>query len=130
MVIVRLSKKAFTLIEMLVAIVIIGISIIGLMEMSVITMRNNVKNEIRNSAIRVLTNHINKIRAEEYEDIKTTIKEKVVKIRNFSVTFTLSDIVSEKTYNSKQYKVVDSTISWNYLGKSYNYTIHTVVNND
>ncbi len=119
------SNRAFTLIEMLVAIVIIGISIMGLMEMSIVVMNNNLRNEIRNKAVETLSNHVNNLTTNSYDNITTGTITDIEKIRNFDEQFTISDNVTTDSSGSKN---IQSTINWTYRGINYSYTIDTVVN--
>ncbi len=122
------SNKAFTLIEMLVAMIIIGISIMGLMEISVVVMNNNLKNEIRNKAVETLSNHVSSITGMGYDgiqDVNGKVSCDNETIRNFKEQFTIVDNIS--TDSSAESKNITSTISWMYKGQSYDYTINAVV---
>jgi len=120
------SNNGFSLIELLVAMVIIGISIIGLMEMSAVVMNNNLKNEIRNTAIEILSNHVSDLSSKPYDNVPVGVLTKVETeaIRNYKEQFTIVDNI---TLLSSGYKNIASKISWNYRNKSYNYTTNTVV---
>jgi len=120
------SNNGFSLIELLVAMVIIGISIIGLMEMSAVVMNNNLKNEIRNTAIEILSNHVSDLSSRPYDNVPVGVLTKVETeaIRNYNEQFTIVDNI---TLLSSGYKNIASKISWNYRNKSYNYTTNTVV---
>jgi len=120
-------NKAFTLIEMLVAIVIIGISIMGLMEMSTVVMKNNLRNEARNKAIEVLGNHIQDLTSKGYDNIASGLStdNNTEQIRNISITFMATDNVSDNASTNTKY--IDSKISWSCCGKNYSYGTKTVV---
>jgi prepilin-type N-terminal cleavage/methylation domain-containing protein len=123
------SNKGFSLIELLVALVIIGVSIMGLMEMSIIVMDNNLRNEIRNKAIETLSNHVSNLTSMNYDNVSegtSTISDNE-KIRNFQKQFTIIDNVTSNATSSKN---ITSKINWTYRGKSYNYTMDTVVNKE
>ena len=123
--IVKLNN-GFTLVELLVSIVIIAICVIGLMSLSTVIMRNNVKNEIRNKAVEVLTNYVDNITNQDFGDITvgnfTDIDN--VTIRSFSATYTISGNITSPSTNEKD---INATISWTYRGKNYSYNIETVV---
>ncbi len=123
--IVKLNN-GFTLVELLVSIVIIAICVIGLMSLSTVIMRNNVKNEIRNKAVEVLTNYVDNITNQDFGDITvgnfTDIDN--VTIRSFSATYTISGNVTSPSTDEKD---INATISWTYRGKNYSYNIETVV---
>ena len=119
-------NNGFTLVELLVSIVIIAICVIGLMSLSTVIMRNNVKNEIRNKAVEVLTNYVDNITNQDFGDITvgnfTDIDN--VTIRSFSATYTISGNVTSPSTDEKD---INATISWTYRGKNYSYNIETVV---
>ena len=119
-------NNGFTLVELLVSIVIIAICVIGLMSLSTVIMRNNVKNEIRNKAVEVLTNYVDNITNQDFGDITvgnfTDIDN--VTIRSFSATYTISGNITSPSTNEKD---INATISWTYRGKNYSYNIETVV---
>ena len=120
-------NKGFTLVELLVSMVIIAICVIGLMNLSIVIMRNNVRNEIRNKGIEIVTNYVDNVTNQSFDDIT---------VGNF--TDTASEQIREKllfTYNisgdvtnpSTDEKDINATISWTYREKNYNYNIETVV---
>jgi prepilin-type N-terminal cleavage/methylation domain-containing protein len=122
------SNKAFTLIELMVALAIISISIAALMETSVVVMRNNLRNEIRNKAIAILSNHVDNLSNQSYDAINPgvfSISDNKT-IRNFTESFAISDNITKDSSTNGKY--ITSKISWIYSGKTYDYTINTVVN--
>jgi prepilin-type N-terminal cleavage/methylation domain-containing protein len=121
------SNKAFTLIELMVALAIISISIVALMETSVVVMRNNLRNEIRNKAIAILANHVDNITSSGYNNLTSGVyPQPPENIRNFTESFTISDNITKDSSTNGKY--ITSKISWSYGGKTYDYTINTVVN--
>ncbi len=121
------SNRGFSLIELLVAMVIIGVSVTGLMELSAVVMDNNLKNEIRNTAVEILSDHVNDLSNRPYNNVPTGVltQVEIKAIRNFYERFTIIDNI---TVFSSGYKNIASKISWNYRNKNYNYTTDTVVN--
>jgi prepilin-type N-terminal cleavage/methylation domain-containing protein len=122
---VRLNK-GFTLVELLVAIAIIAICVIGLMSLSIAITRNNVRNEIRNKAIEVLTNYVDNVTNQSFGDITVGnfTDTATGKIRSFSSTYNISGSVTNPSTDEKD---ISATISWTYREKIYNYNIETVV---
>jgi len=119
-------NKGFTLIELLVSIVIITISIIGLMNLSIVITRNNLKNEIRNKAIEIVTNYVDNMTSQSFDDIATgnSTDNASAEIRNFTLTYTITDNVTNPTTNEKD---ISATIDWQYRSKNYSYNVQTVV---
>ena len=127
------SNKAFSLIEVLVAIVIIGISIMGLMEMSIVVMKNNLKNEMRNKAVEVLDNHLRDLTSKGYYNIRKLIEagtgiiydEDNESVRNINVKFEIVDNITENTLTNTLN--ISSEVKWKCCGKDYSYEVETVV---
>lgn len=123
--IVKLNK-GFTLVELLVSMVIIVICVIGLMNLSIVITRNNVKNEIRNKAVEIVTNYVDNMTDQNFDDITVgnfTDTDNAT-IRSFSATYTISGNVTSPSTDEKD---INATISWTYREKNYNYNIETVV---
>jgi len=121
------SSEAFSLIEVLVAIVIIGISIMGLMEMSIVVMRNNLKNEMRNKAVEMIDNHLQNLVNQSYDNITVGVSfySDNESIRNISVEFKIVDNITKDA--SIEAKIINSEIKWKCCGKDYGYEVKTVV---
>ena len=123
------SNKAFSLIEVLVAIVIIGISIMGLMEMSIVVMKNNLRNEMRNKAVEVLDNHLRDLTSRGYYNIKKLVGIRHdadnESVRNINVKFEIVDNITENTLTNTLN--ISSKVTWKCCGEDYSYEVETVV---
>ena len=133
--IVKLNK-GFTLVELLVSMVIIAICVIGLMNLSIVITRNNVKNEIRNKAVEIITNTVDNITSSGILDFNntTTIDIATLVGNGGNVTGQVRGKLNQKYYisgnvtsPSTDEKDINATISWTYREKNYNYNIETVV---
>ena len=123
-------NKGFTLVELLVSMVIIAICVIGLMNLSITIMRNNVRNEIRNKGIEVVTNYVDNVTNQSFDDITVgnftdTASEQIREELLF--TYNISGSVTPDDPSSPKEKDINATISWTYREKNYNYNIETVV---
>lgn len=123
------SKNGFSLIEVLVAVVILAISLVALMKTSVVVLRNNVKNEVRIKAVETLRNNINRlISSASFDNISSHNLSCKLEIRNFSID---NCIISDNiTYASgvSDTKKIEGTIRWKFMGQNFSYTITTFVN--
>ena len=121
------SNKGFTLVELLVSMVIIAICVIGLMNLSIVITKNNVRNEIRNKAVEIVTNYVDNMTDQNFGDI--TVENLptytyTTTIRSFQFPYTISGNVTSPSTDEKD---INATISWTYRGKNYSYNIETVV---
>lgn len=127
------DKKGFTLIEVLVALVILALLLIGLLSGLMTATDLKIRNMLRNKAIKI---------AQECAEIYRTVKDEssaqntgvckgteiVIgnnKIRlNVDSKYTATPWVSSGTAQTKK---VEITVSWNYKGKEYQYKLETFV---
>ncbi len=121
------SNKGFSLIELLVALVIIGVSIISLMQLSITVLNNNLRNEIRNTAIELLSSHVNDLASEPFDNLTVGSFTSTVYsvIRSIKEKFTILDNITLQPVGNV--KVINSKIVWKFRGNEYNYKITTVV---
>jgi len=121
------SNRGFSLLELMVALVIIGISIISLMQLSVAVLNNNLRNDIRNAAIEILSGHVNDLVSEPFDNISigsyTLTKYKI--IRSIKKKFTILDNITFQPIGS--IKIIDSKVKWKFRDREYQYKITTVV---
>ena len=122
---VRSSESAFTLIEFLVAIVILMVGMLGLLQMVNVALSQSLQNQLRNEAVIVLDTEMAMELAKGYElvDISTT---------NYPIT-------RKVLGNNKQYLVarsgtsfsnsrqVNFQVSWLYKGVSYTHNASSVL---
>ncbi len=120
------KNKGFTLVEALVALVILAILLLGLLSALIITYEHSTRNIIRDEAVKIANEYAETYRNMGIGNIPANQSITVNrKIRNSVVAFTIkvvsSDIVAGKI---KQVKI---TVSWTYKGKTYSHTIETLV---
>ncbi len=120
------KNKGFTLVEALVALVILAILLLGLLSALIITYEHSTRNIIRDEAVKIANEYAETYRNMGIGNIPANQSITVNrKIRNSVVAFTVkivsSDIVAGKI---KQVKI---TVSWTYKGKTYSHTIETLV---
>ncbi len=120
------SNKGFSLLELMVALVIIGISIVSLMQLSVAVLNNNLRNDIRNAAIEILSNHVYDLVSEPFDKISVGIDNftRTRIIRSFWEKYNIFDNVTKPMNN---FVIIDSKVKWKFKGKTYTYEITTVV---
>jgi|Deesub1362A_J573_1020465.scaffolds.fasta_scaffold28121_2 prepilin-type N-terminal cleavage/methylation domain-containing protein len=136
------DREGFTLIEVLFALSIILITMLGLYKVTEMSMMTNMKNVIRDEGVKVAQEVINRIKAIPFDsitpassspgsqwstnDLNNNIGYSTVirNFRQFSVTYTLAVTVTDYSDEIKQ---IDVTVTWPYKGVSYSHTISTMV---
>lgn len=131
------DKRGFTLIEVMIAFVIILIVMLGLHSLTVQVTAVSVKNTIRDEAVKVAEEVMAQVRALPYNEITTmtykqlrqkldpnSSEEKVNRnFRNFSVTYSPS--ISVTPYADA--RIIDVTVTWQYGGTNYSHTISSLI---
>lgn len=118
------DKGGFTLIEVMIAFVIILITMLGLLNLTAQVTAVGVKNTIRDEGIKVAEEIMAQQRALPYDNIVTNTPANLTRnLRNFSVTY--SPTVSVTPYANA--KIIDVTVTWQYRGTNYSHTISSLV---
>jgi type IV pilus assembly protein PilV len=130
---VLLNKKGVTLVEMLIALVILLIVSLALMQTALLGISTNVKNQLRDEAVAVAEMRMNELRSLPFPVLPATndLTEGVYpetgiprSFRGFSITFTPTRTVSVINANSRQITV---DVAWSYKGQSYTHGITTIM---
>lgn len=122
--IVLRDKKGFTLIEIMIAFVIILITMLGLLNLTAQVTAVGVKNAIRDEAAKVAEEVMSQVRGLPYGSIITQNPPAITRnFRNFSMTYTPLVTVTGSSYA----KTIDVTVIWQYRGTNYSHTITSLV---
>ena len=121
------NSKGMSLIEVMIAIVLLMIVSMALMQTSLVGYQTNIQNALREEATRVADEEMSKQRDTAYTALVAGTGTAVVarNFRGFAVDFTITTTITDiSTVNSKQITV---GISWPYRGKTYYHSITTIV---
>ena len=129
------NKRGSSLIELLIAMMILAIVAAALMKSSIIVLQKNVQNEMRDEAVRVAEQRMNEIRsgpggfdnANGGVDLvagAATLPAINRTIRNVPVAYTPSKNVVLLDTNTKQ---VTLTVTWLFRGQQYNHSVMSIV---
>lgn len=123
------NNRGFTLIEFLVAIVILLVGMLGLLQSVNIALEHNMLNQLRNEAVAVADEAMSRELAKPFDLVSTTggtgMSERTVQRRvltgfkNYSVTRSGVDMD-----NSKQ---VTIDVRWHHKRTGYSHTMHGVI---
>jgi len=121
------NNKGFTLVESLVALVILAIALLGLLTGLMVAIDINTRNILRDEAVKI---------ADEYGEIcrnditKCTPSTEERQFRNFKRQYNVDIRIDNPTVTSGSNinaKIVTITVTWQYRGKNYSHTIKTAV---
>jgi prepilin-type N-terminal cleavage/methylation domain-containing protein len=126
------DKRGMTLIEIMIALLLMAIVAVALMQSTLVVINNNVKNELRDAAVSVAEQRMTELRNDQWTDselIAGVVTEPSITrdIRAVSAfPFTPVKTVTDINTNAKQ---VSLTISWTYRGRQYTHSVSTVLRN-
>lgn len=148
------SNRGFTLVEMLVAMVIILVALLGLVQATLLSIEHNLKNLLRDEAVRLAEEQMNVLKSLPINDVsynppsssglKATTNQAVHSIAgnpvvryfgtfpgNYAIYLTINNLTSD---NSR--KSIQVTVGWNYkkelpaqapTGAEFQYTMTSIV---
>jgi type IV pilus assembly protein PilV len=122
--IVRLDKKGFTLIEVLVACVILTIGMLGILETMVLSMQQNLTNFSRDESVRIAEQTMNELRNSDFTLLANGNSTVTRSFKNFSKNFTVTWTVTSLTTNSVAIQVV---VGWTIRGKTYSHSATSIL---
>lgn len=116
------NSSGFTLIEFLVAIVILMVGMLGLLQSVNVALQYNASTQIRNEAVAIGDGQMSRELAKPFDAVSTGTSSRLVTrpylngYRNYSVTRSGADMT-----NSKQ---VNIQVSWIYRGVRYTHEVY------
>ena len=115
---VRSDRAGYSLVEVLVSLLIMMIILLGLLESMRLYVRHNVKNTLRNEAIRIAQGCADLLRNQR------PCNDVVRNFRNFQVRFRVSAVTTPLSSNLNNATI---TVEYDYGSTHYTYTLRTVI---
>jgi prepilin-type N-terminal cleavage/methylation domain-containing protein len=123
------NDKGFTLLELLIAMVILFIAMTAILDFVCTYQRININNTLRNEAIKVVESKIEQFRDKKWDDIADETTTYNVVIRNITVGYTLTVTVQDIGQAPINSRVVQVQATWHY-GKDHVYAAQTIISAD
>ena len=130
---VCLDKKGLTLVEVMIALLILLIVSLALMQTAMVSIDANTKNSLRDEAVKIAEELMGETRSLPFDDFDqngTTDPDPLTmngtvtrQIRNTTITYTTTTVVD--TFNEDN-KEIDITVSWTWAGQLFNHRISTI----
>ncbi len=123
--IVKHDNKGFTLTEVLVAITILTIGMLGALEGLLLYTQHNINNLCRDESVKIAEQKMNELRGISYASItsgSTTIKRK---IKNFEKNFNVEWSVAAISGNSSS---VEVSVKWTIMNKEWGHAVRSIIN--
>lgn len=120
----RSGNKGFTLIEVMVALVILMISMMGILEAMVVAMQQDLENYSRDEAVRIAEQKMNEARNEDFATLasQTSTEDRTYKQR--TRRFTVNRTITALSTNSCS---VQLRVGWTIKGKSHAHSITSII---
>jgi len=122
---VKLNNKAFTLVEVLIAISILTIGMLGALEGLLLYTQYNINNLCRDESVKIAEQKINELRNISYSSLtsgSTIIRRK---IKNFERDFSVEWSVATISINSSS---VEVNVKWTIMNKEWSHAVRTIIN--
>ncbi|WP_119332912.1 prepilin-type N-terminal cleavage/methylation domain-containing protein [Geobacter sulfurreducens] len=121
------GDKGFTLIEVLVAMVIILVGLLGLLQAVNVSMEHNLRNSLRDEAVRVGESTVYGMRRLTFDNLtgETTLKVNRslrASTKEYTVKRNLTDLGGRSTE-------LVVTVEWDYRGTTYQHRVSTIISN-
>jgi len=130
----KTNRKGFTLVEVMVALVILLFVFLALMQIALVSINSNINNLFRDEAVSVAEQHMIFIRNMPFDSVtdtsSTLVSDTRAEIndtrdfRNFPLTFIPQRQVTDHGLDNKQ---VDIRVSWTWKGETFTHSINAVL---
>lgn len=124
------NKNGMTLIEVMIALLILMVVALAVMQTALVGMRVNLQNSMRDEAVNVVDLRMNELRDTAFDSINLgTVNEPAISrsfraggVVNYTPTRTVTQI--DTSGDTKQITV---SVSWPYSGQTYTHTVTTIM---
>jgi len=123
------NDNGFTLVEFLVAIVILMVGMLGLLQSLNVAIEHNLGNILRSEAVMLADDRMMLKRTKAFESISTTVSSPPAipvarSTRGISKSYSVQEIVNQATPLSKEIIV---NVSWSYKNNTYSHSLSSII---
>jgi type IV pilus assembly protein PilV len=117
-----------TLIEIMIALVILLISSLALMKTAALGISMNVQNALRDEAVNIAEMEMNDLRSRPFDNITSAATTTVSRnFRAFAVDYAVTPTITDINASSQQSKQITVSVAWSYRNKNYKHDITTLL---
>jgi type IV pilus assembly protein PilV len=120
------SQKGFTLVEFLIAMVIVSVALLGLLQSVNYSIEHNMVTKLRDDAVRLADERMAVMKSNSFDAIEPVVKSELVELNVWNTKKKYS-IGTTVTANSANLKNIEIDITWSYKGKNYSHAITSLV---
>lgn len=125
------NNKGFTLVELLVALVIVAVGMFGVLESINVTLQHNLKNELRNEGVRLGEKYMTDLRGRPFDKLSTSYTpfNEAVRVRGASKNFRVERSMQILNYDGTQPSTKQLTVQvkWAYRNLTSLNQVNSVV---
>jgi type IV pilus assembly protein PilV len=121
------NSKGFSLIEVLTAIAILIISMLGVLNTMVVAIDHNLSNILRDEAVSIAQQQMSELRNQAFDSLSNGSTSVTRNFRKLTKTFTVQWTASSLSTNSIAMQVV---VSWTFKGLGHQHSITSVISTD
>lgn len=123
------DQNGFTLIEFLVAIVILMVGLLGLLQSINVAMDKNLENVFRTEAVMLADDQMMRIRVQPYENISTTVSAppKTLQtriVKGIQKSYSVQRIVTQRTSQSKEIVI---NVTWRKKEALFSHSVSSMI---
>ncbi len=121
------SKKGFSLTEVVVALVILMVGLLGMLQAINVSIQANLQNEMRTQGVMIAEDQLSKIKSLPFKNISCSVEKSTtmpVPMRSVLMNFNVTRKVDEISASTKR---VNIGVSWKHKGNKYEHVVSAVV---
>lgn len=122
----RTNSLGFTLIEVLMAMLVLTVGLLGLLQSLQLGYRQNLRDRVRNEAVQVAEEQMHDRRRKPFEKIEDFTTEIRKKVGGREVPFEVAGVVESIGATARPAKKLRMTVSWTLHGERFSHEIFTV----
>lgn len=122
------DEKGFTLVEFLVALVIMTVGLLGLLETANVALRQNMSNKLRSEAIVLADQMMSNEKTQLFQNITSLPSStRQANVGNATVNYSVTETVAKMDPSTNTIKSVQFTVTWTDRGQQKTHTLTSLV---
>jgi type IV pilus assembly protein PilV len=120
----RSNRKGFTLVEVLVALLVLSVTMLGILDAMVVAMQHNLEIYCRDEAVRIAEQEMNQVRNSSVGGLANLNYDVNRTYKQYRRTFNVNRTVTAFSTNSR---AVELRVSWTINGKGHTHNVTSMV---